>query len=259
MQQNERVTAALVLIGNELLSGRVADENMHYIARRLVAIGITLVEVRVIPDDCEVIASTVRTLKDQCDYVFTTGGIGPTHDDITAECIARAFNRPLIQHPRTAAVLRELFAARGVEANAERMRMANMPEGAEPVEHEHSPVPGFRMDNVFVLAGVPSVMRSMLEGALPLLRTGAPVLSISLRCDLQEGTLAKPLGEIQQSYPEVDIGSYPLSRKHDFHVALVVRGVDRLQLQQVAEQIERLIQTLGGTVILREDSLAQST
>ena len=246
----DRVTAAAVLIGNELLSGSVADKNMHYIACKLVEAGIVLLEVRVIPDDCAVIAATVREMSDKVDYVFTTGGIGPTHDDITAECIAKAFDKPLIQHPETAETLRTFFAEKGVEANAERMRMANMPEGAEPLKHKGSAVPGFRMHNVYVMAGVPSIMQSMLDAAVPGLRTGRPVLSQSIRCDLSEGALAHGLKQIQEDFADdVDIGSYPLSREEHFHVRLVIRGVDQEINNQVRERIAALIASLDGVII----------
>ncbi|MDO6460881.1 competence/damage-inducible protein A [Granulosicoccaceae sp. 1_MG-2023] len=249
-EAQDRVTAAAILIGNELLSGSVVDKNMHYIACKLVGAGIVLTEVRVIPDDCAVIAATVREMRSKVDYVFTTGGIGPTHDDITAECVAQAFDRPLIQHPETAKTLRAMFAEKGVEANAERMRMANMPEGAEPLKHQGSPVPGFRMENVYVLAGVPSIMRSMLDAAVPGLRKGKPVLSQSVRCDLSEGTLAHGLKLIQEEFAEhVDIGSYPLSREENFHVRLVIRGTDSAVNGDVAQRIKDMIGQLGGQII----------
>lgn len=247
--EHQKVTAAAVLIGNELLSGRVVDQNMHYIATSLVDEGIDLVEVRVVPDEGEKIVQAIRELKDRVDYVFTTGGIGPTHDDITAEYIAKAFSQPLIQHPETARILREYFESKGIEANEERMRMANMPEGAEPVLHDHGPVPGFRMENVFVMAGVPRVMQAMLKGAIPLLRKGQKVHSASLRCNLQEGTIAKPLGVIQQKFPQVDIGSYPLSKQFNYDVSLVVRGRDSALVLQVFEEINSLVATLGGKLI----------
>ncbi len=247
--QQEKVTAAAVLIGNELLSGSVADENMHYIAISLVRAGITLEEVRVIPDKGEVIVRTVRELKDRVDYVFTTGGIGPTHDDITAQYIAEAFHQPLIQHAETARFLRDFFQSKGVEANAERMRMANMPAEAVPLEHHNSVVPGFRVENVYVLAGVPKVMRSMLDAAIPGLRKGRRVHSTSIRCDLQEGTLAKGLARIQNEFAGVDIGSYPLSREFNYNVSLVIRGVEADLVDRVAEKVQALIAGLDGSIV----------
>ncbi len=247
-----KVTAAAVLIGNELLSGRVVDQNMHYIATTLVRCGIELSEVRVIPDDCDAIVNTIRELTDCVDYVFTTGGIGPTHDDISAECIAKAFSKPLIQHPKTAEILRVFFKEKGVEANAERMRMANMPEGAQPLLHDHGPVPGFRIKNVYVMAGVPLAMQAMLDATIPELRKGKRVSSISLRCNLQEGTLAKPLGEIQARFPEVDIGSYPLSREFNRNVALVARCTDVILLDEVKAEIKEMITELGGEITSEE-------
>lgn len=249
---SDKVTAAAVLIGNELLSGRIADENMHYIANSLVDVGITLTEVRVIPDDCDVIMSAVNELRARCDYVFTTGGIGPTHDDITAECIAKAFAKPLIEHPEVGKSLREFFNSKGVDANPERMRMANMPVGAEPLRHEGSPVPGFVMENVYVLAGVPRIMRTMLDAAIPMLRKGLPTLSVTVRCDVAEGTLAKGLSLLQFEHPSVDIGSYPLAREYDFNVALVIRGTDSIELNNIADKVEQLISELQGSVISRE-------
>ncbi|HBR99044.1 MAG TPA: competence/damage-inducible protein A [Gammaproteobacteria bacterium] len=251
MVAEEQITAAAVLIGNELLSGSVKDKNLHYIATSLLNAGITLREVRVIPDDCEAIVDAVNTLRASMDYVFTTGGIGPTHDDITAECIAKAFGRDLIQHAETAETMRAYFTSKGVEANDERMRMANMPDGAEPVRNEHSVVPGFRMENVYVLAGVPSVMRSMMDAAIPLLRRGRPIYTSSVRCDLQEGSLARGLADIQNAHPGVDIGSYPLSKAFNYDVSLVVRGTDEALVAQVIDAIVVLIGQLNGSVLER--------
>ncbi len=251
-EDNTKVTAAVILIGNELLSGRIADENMHYIATSLVRVGVTLSEVRVIADDCAMIIDTVNNLRSRYNYVFTTGGIGPTHDDITAECIAQAFAKPLIQHPEVCKSLKAFFEAKGVDANAERMRMANMPEGATPLEHEGSPVPGFVMENVYVLAGVPRIMQSMLVAAIPQLEKGRPTISVSVRCNVQEGTLAKGLAVLQLKHPTVDIGSYPLSREFDFNVTLVVRGTDAQELNEIADKIEALIADLKGEVVSRE-------
>ncbi len=245
----ENVTAAAILIGNELLSGSVADANMQYIATSLVKNGIVLQEVRVIPDDCDAIVQTVRELKGKVNYVFTTGGIGPTHDDITAECIAKAFSSPLIQHEETADIIRRFFLKKGVEPNEERMRMANMPQGAEPVRHDHSVVPGFRMENVYVMAGVPSVMRSMLDAAMPDLKKGRQVYSTSIRCDLQEGTVAKGLALIQEEHAAVDIGSYPLSREFNYNISLVIRGTDSDLVNVVSEKVRSLIDVLDGTII----------
>ena len=251
-EQQNKVTAAAVLIGNELLSGSVVDQNMNYIATSLSNAGISLLEVRVIPDLSDVIVNTLLELKDKVDYIFTTGGIGPTHDDITAESIARAFGRPLIQDQRTADTMRRFFESRGVEANDERMRMANMPQGAEPIEHENSVVPGFRIENVYVMAGVPGIMRSMLNAAIPGLKKGLPIHSVSVRCDLQEGTLAKGLAVIQEQYSTVDIGSYPLSREFNYNVSLVVRGTDHSQVAAAEQEIGKLISNLGGNIVLRE-------
>ncbi len=172
---NQNPTACALIIGNEILSGRTQDVNLNYIATRLTEHGVRLVEARVIPDIEAMVVDALNTCRASYDYVFTTGGIGPTHDDITAECIAKAFGVPLIQHPGARAILEEQFKARNIEVNEARLRMANTPEGASLVENPVSGAPGFRMENVFVLAGVPSIMKAMFESALSGSSGGSPI------------------------------------------------------------------------------------
>lgn len=254
MQSPESVTAALILIGNELLSGRTQDTNLYTIANALGAHGIRLVEARVIADDAAVIQATVNTLRAQCDYVFTTGGIGPTHDDITAENIAAAFGVPLIEHPEARERLLAYFQSRGVEPNEARMRMAKTPEGATLVDNPVSIAPGFCIGNVYVMAGVPRIMAAMLDNILPELRKGNRVLSASVVCNLPEGELAKPLAEIQERFPDADIGSYPGKSepgKSDsgFRVNLIARSENPETIEQSQRDIVAMIEKLGGAVL----------
>ncbi len=246
--ENTNITAALILIGNELLSGRTQDANLSHLARRLNEVGIGLVEARVIADVEDTIVATVNELRAQVDYVFTTGGIGPTHDDITAESIAKAFGVSLIQHPEARRRLIEYFETRGVEINEARLRMANTPQGAELIANQISVAPGFYIDNVFVMAGVPKVMRVMLEEVLPRLKRGRPIDNVTVVCDLPEGTVAAGLRDIQSRNPELSIGSYPGKSQNGYRVSLVVRGTAGEQVNQAARDIESLVEELGGRV-----------
>lgn len=242
------VSAALILIGNELLSGRTQDANLSHLAQRLGEVGISLVEARVIPDVEEKIIATVNELRQRVTYVFTTGGIGPTHDDITAECIAKAFDVPLIRHPEAERRLREYFESRGVEVNEARLRMANTPEGAELIANQISVAPGFSIGNVFVMAGVPKVMQVMVEEILPRLEHGVPISSATVVCDLPEGSVAMGLREIQSKYVDLSIGSYPGRANTGYRVSLVVRGADSEQVAAAAIDIESLVHDLGGHI-----------
>ncbi len=239
------VTAAVLIIGNEILSGRTQDANLNFIAQGLAAQGIVLQEARVIPDIPGVIVATVNELRARHDYLFTTGGIGPTHDDITSECVARAFGLPLTVHPD--AHRQFLSYYKPGELNEARMRMAMTPEGATLIVNPISRAPGFRIENVFVMAGIPSVMQAMFDGVKGGLKGGPPVLSRTVECGVPEGLLAKGLGEIQDRHAELDIGSYPFTRRGAFGVALVVRGREPERLERAAAEISDLIRALGGT------------
>jgi molybdenum cofactor synthesis domain-containing protein len=241
------VTAAVLLIGNEILSGRTKDANLNYIATELTAIGVRLLEARVVPDVPEAIIKGVNELRAAYDYVFTTGGIGPTHDDITAECVARAFGLPLIKDPRAVKLLTNHYG----EANLTeaRLRMAHMPEGATLIDNPVSTAPGFQIGNVFVLAGVPAICRAMFDGLKGRLRTGDKVLSVTISAHIGEGVIAKGLGELQGRYMQLEIGSYPFFRQGRFGASFVLRGTDEAALKSAAEELRALIRRLGGDPI----------
>jgi molybdenum cofactor synthesis domain-containing protein len=238
------VTACVLIIGNEILSGRIQDENVAFLAKGLNEIGIRLKEVRVIPDDTEAIVGAVNEVRRIYDYVFTTGGIGPTHDDITAQCIAEAFAVKLILHPEAKRLLEGHYPPGAV--NEARMRMAYVPDGAVLLPNPISRAPGFQIGNVYVMAGVPQIMRATFEQLSRRLVGGAKMLSRSVSCALGEGVLARDLGALQARYADLEIGSYPYFRRADFGVTLVVRGTDRARLIAATEELKALIATLGG-------------
>jgi molybdenum cofactor synthesis domain-containing protein len=246
MADSKIVTAALLIIGNEILSGRTKDANLPFIADGLGEMGIRLSEVRVVPDVPDEIIAAVNALRAKYDYLFTTGGIGPTHDDITAECVARAFGRELIQNPEARQRLEERWANTGIEMNEARLRMANTPEGATLIDNPVSAAPGFQVANVFVMAGVPKIMQAMFGSLRDRLVGGAPLLSRSIVCNLPEGKLATGLGDLQARYPGVDIGSYPSYAQTGFRVAVVLRHTDAEILDRAAEDVVALIAELGG-------------
>jgi molybdenum cofactor synthesis domain-containing protein len=237
-------TACVLIIGNEILSGRVQDENVAFLAKGLNEVGIRLKEVRVIPDDSDTIVNTVNEVRRAFDYVFTTGGIGPTHDDITAQCIADAFAVKLILHPEAKRLLEGHYPPDAV--NEARMRMAHVPDGARLLPNPISRAPGFQIGNVYVMAGVPQIMQATFNELRYHLRGGAKMLSRSVSCSLGEGILAKPLGELQARYGDLEIGSYPYFRRADFGVTLVIRGTDRRRLNDAIEELKTMILELGG-------------
>jgi molybdenum cofactor synthesis domain-containing protein len=238
------VTACVLIIGNEILSGRIQDANLAFLARGLNEVGIRLREARVIPDDENAIVAAVNEARVKFDYLFTTGGIGPTHDDITAGCVAKAFGVPLTVHPDARRLLESHYPPGAV--NEARLRMAQMPQGATLLLNPVSRAPGFRIGNVFVLAGVPQVMRATFEELKRNLRGGAKVLSRSVSCALGEGTIAKDLAALQARYPDLEIGSYPYFRRSDFGVTLVVRGTERTRISAAIDELAALIRNLGG-------------
>src|SRR6202035_5713701 len=203
------VTAAVLVIGDEILSGRTKDKNIGYIDEYLTSLGIELREVRVVGDEEAEIVAAVNALRSRYDYVFTTGGIGPTHDDITAESIAKAFGVAIDYDPRAVKILQERLAQTGAELNEARKRMTRIPAGADLVLNKVSAAPGFWLGNVIVLAGVPGIMQAMLDGVAAKLKTGVRILSETVRADAREGDIGTPLGEIAKAHPEVAIGSYP--------------------------------------------------
>ncbi len=240
------VTAAVLVIGNEILSGRTQDANVAFLGKNLNDLGIRLMEVRVVADIEDEIVDAVNTLRNRYDYLFTTGGIGPTHDDITADSVARAFGVGIDYHPEVFELLKQNFESRGMEANGARMRMARVPDGAELIDNEISLAPGFQIENVFVLAGVPSIARAMFNGAKKRLRRGAVVMSRSIRCHCGEGTIADPLGSVQDAFPDVDIGSYPWSRDGKYGTSLVLRATDTALLDAAYDAVFQAAADAGG-------------
>src|SRR5499427_7975030 len=238
------VTACVLIIGNEILSGRTQDANLAFLAQGLNECGIRLREARVVPDEHDVIVSAVNEVRRQFDYVFTTGGIGPTHDDITARCVADAFGVPLFVHPEARRLLESHYPPGHL--NEARLRMAMVPEGAALLPNPISRAPGFQIGNVYVLPGVPNIMQGIFEQLKHRLVGGAKMLTRSISCHLPEGTLAKDLGELQERYPDVEIGSYPYFRRGDFGVTLVLRGTDRDRLSDATEELKILVLRLGG-------------
>ena len=243
---SERIyTAAVIIIGNEILSGRTQDTNLRDIATTLGGWGIRVTQARVIPDIEDVIVATVNEVRARHDYVLTTGGIGPTHDDITAACIAKAFGVELIEHPEIAALIRKRAAPPDVMAA--RLRMALVPRGAGLIENSTGGPPGFYIGNVYVMAGIPNVMRAMLATLHTKLIGGAVLQSRSVVAYLPESAIAATLGKIQADHPEVDIGSYPFTREGRIGTTLVVRGTSPAVLTAVVTKINAMVVAAGET------------
>ena len=236
------VTAAVLVIGDEILSGRTKDKNIGYIADYLTAIGIDLKEVRIVCDDAAAIVEAVNALRSKYTYVFTTGGIGPTHDDITADCVAEAFGVALELHPEAVAILKERLAKTGGELNEARLRMARVPHGASLVANRVSGAPGFWIGNVITMAGIPAVMQGMLDEVAPRLNTGTKLLSATIRADAKEGDVGTELGAIAKAHPEAIIGSYPfIDERHGPNTNIVVRSRDAKKLAVVKSEVESML------------------
>jgi len=247
-------TACLLVIGNEVLSGRTQDANIRFIAVKLGELGIPLREVRVIPDVPATIIETVNATRAMFDYVFTTGGIGPTHDDITSECVAAAFGVPREPHPEAWARMERSY--KPGEFNAARQRMATMPRGATLIDNALSVAPGFQIGNVYVMAGVPRVMQSMFEWLAPRLQGGPKIEQRAVHAvGLPEGVIAEGLGAIQARYPQLDLGSYPFYRPGGNGVALVAKGTDVAAAEAAIGEVTALIAGLGRTPMPGEPDL----
>jgi molybdenum cofactor synthesis domain-containing protein len=238
------VTAAMLIIGDEILSGRTKDKNIGFVADYLTALGIDLREARVVPDVEDEIVAALNALRARYDYVFTSGGIGPTHDDITADAVAKAFGVPIDHDPRAVEILTRHFAERGIELNEARLRMARIPAGADLIENKVSKAPGFRIENVHVMAGVPSIMQAMMDAIAPTLRTGTKLLSETVPTRVPEGTVAAGLGAIQKAHPDTIIGSYPYFDGTRHATNIVVRSRDAAVLEAVAGEVRALVATL---------------
>ena len=240
------VSAALIIIGDEILSGRTADENLGYIARRLDTLGVRLKQVRVVPDEQDTIVAAVNECRAAHDYVMTTGGIGPTHDDITAAAIAAAFGRPLIRNPEITAILEDAYRDSGLDLNPARLSMADTPEGVSLIDNPVSGAPGWQIKNVFVFAGVPKIMQAMFESMTHRLTGGEPLRERAVIVDIGEGALAADLAEIQNRHSALSIGSYPYYRGGAFGVKLVLRGTDDGELDAAVEELMAVLRELGG-------------
>jgi molybdenum cofactor synthesis domain-containing protein len=235
----QAVTAAVLVIGDEILSGRTKDKNIGYIAEYLTNIGVDVKEVRVVPDIEAEIVSALDALRHRYTYVFTTGGIGPTHDDITADCVAKAFGVSIDVDPRARALLLTRIAEK--DLNEARLRMARIPAGADLILNKVSAAPGFRIGNVHVMAGVPSIMQAMLDEVAPTLKTGVKMLSESVRADCREGDIGTQLGEIAKIHPEVMIGSYPFQDDGRPNTNIVVRSRDAGKLAAARAAVEQML------------------
>jgi molybdenum cofactor synthesis domain-containing protein len=243
----EEVAAALLVIGNEILSGRTQDVNVQYIATGLNQAGVRLKEVRVVADDERDIIAAVNALRARYAYVFTTGGIGPTHDDITSECIAKAFSVRLLRDPRAVEQLAKQI--RPEDLNEARLRMANIPEGADLIDNPVSHAPGFRIGNVYVMAGVPRIMQAMFDGVKPALKGGVPVLAASVIIHAPEGSVATPLGDIQAGALDTEIGSYPFARDGRFGTVIVTRGTNKDRVLAVSAQVVAMAKGMGAECV----------
>jgi len=245
MQANQTVTAAILVIGDEILSGRTKDKNVGYIAEYLTRMGIDVREVRVVPDVEEEIIAAVNALRARYTYLFTTGGIGPTHDDITADSVARAFGVDISVNDEAVAMLLERIARE--DLNEARLRMARIPHGAELVANPVSKAPGFRIGNVIVMAGVPSIMQAMLDEVAPTLQGGVPLVSETVLVNEKEGDVAHPLRLIQEAAPHVQIGSYPFFEEGRYGTRIVVRSRDPEAARSVASEVEAMASMLAKT------------
>jgi len=242
------ITAGLLVIGDEILSGRTKDKNIGYIAEYLTTIGVDLREVRVVPDVEEEIVAALNTLRGRYTYLFTTGGIGPTHDDITADCVAKAFGVTIDYDPRAVAIMKERFEAMGTTMNEARMRMTRIPAGAELVLNKVSAAPGFWIGNVIVMAGVPSIMQAMLDYVAPKLATGAKMLSETVRADAREGDVGTELGAVAKAHPDVIIGSYPFMDDRGPNTNIVVRSRDAGKLAAAKAAVEEMLAKVRPTI-----------
>lgn len=232
-------TAAMLVIGDEILSGRTRDANMHYLAGELTKHGIDLNEVRIVSDDAPAIEAAVKALSDGYDNVFTSGGIGPTHDDITADCIARAFEAHIDVRDDARTLLQAHYDKSGLELNEARLRMARIPDGAVLIDNPVSTAPGFTIGNVHVMAGVPSVFQAMVASVLPKLTGGSPLLSQTLRVDRGEGDIAATLASLADAYGDLSIGCYPFQINGAFGANVVIRGTEGTRIDAAMTQLAK--------------------
>ncbi len=243
-QDTDNITAAMLVIGDEILSGRTRDKNIGFVATYLTTIGIDLTEVRIVPDVEESIVEAVNALRSRNNYVFTSGGIGPTHDDITAEAVSKAFGLPCEYHPEALVMLTEMYKTRKMEFTDARKRMARTPRGASLIDNPISIAPGFRVENVHVMAGVPVIMQKMMDSIAPTLRTGAKMLSQAVDCSHGEGTIGGPLGEIQKDHPNTMIGSYPRFKDGSYSTQIIIRSKDVEAIKAAKTDVDAMLKGL---------------
>ena len=236
----EQPTASMLVIGDELLSGRTQDANMHYLANKLNEVGINLSEARFIRDDAAVIVSNIVELSTKFDYLFTSGGIGPTHDDITTDCVAEAFGRQVSVRSDAFNILKKYYDGKGIELNEARLRMARIPEKADLIENLISGAPGYIIENVYVMAGVPRIFQSMLQTVLPNLKKGTPTLSISIKLYKGEGDIALELEQIVKAFSKLTFGSYPFNENGIHGTNIVIRGKDKKLMIKAEEKVRTI-------------------
>ena len=236
----EQPSASMLVIGDELLSGRTHDANMHYLAKELTEIGISLTEARFIRDDPAAIVSNIIELSKRFDYLFTSGGIGPTHDDITTDCVAEAFEKKASIRSDALKILQEYYDGKDIELNEARLRMARIPETAELIDNPISAAPGYVIENVYVMAGVPKIFQSMLKTVIPKLEKGLPTLSLSVKIYKGEGDIALDLEEMVKTFDQLNFGSYPFSEKGVYGTNIVIRGTDKKLMEEAEDKVRSL-------------------
>ena len=236
----EQPSASMLVIGDELLSGRTHDANMHYLAKELTEIGINLIEARFIRDDPTTIVSNIIDLSKRFDYLFTSGGIGPTHDDITTDCVAEAFEKKASIRSDALKILQEYYDGKDIDLNEARLRMARIPETAELIDNPISAAPGYVIENVYVMAGVPKIFQSMLKTVIPKLEKGLPTLSLSVKIYKGEGDIALDLEEMVKTFDQLNFGSYPFSEKGVHGTNIVIRGTDKKLMEEAEDKVRSL-------------------
>ena len=244
---NKQPTAAMIVIGNEVLSGRTKDKNIGWVAEQLEQYGIKLVEARIIRDDQETIISTIKEIYNLVDYVFTSGGIGPTHDDITTPAIAKSFDVSVERNKEALRRLQEHYKGTNIELNSARLKMADIPKGATLIDNPVSAAPGFNIQNVYVMAGVPKIMQAMLDGILKNIKFGKKTFSVSIACEIGEGNLAKGIGEIEETESDLEIGCYPWFKSGVIGTNIVVRSINEDMCDRAADKVKKLIIDFGKT------------
>ncbi len=252
------VTAAILAIGDELLSGRTKDKNIGHLADMLLLAGIDLKEVRIVADEEDAIVEALNALRTKYDYVFTSGGIGPTHDDITADAVSKAFGVACHHDEKAMALLGDMYKRREMEFTEARQRMARMPVGATHIPNPVSTAPGFNIGNVYVMAGVPQVFQAMVDAVIPTLRTGTPVLSLAISCPYGEGDIGTPLAAIQKAHPETSIGSYPRYVGQKFSTEIVVRGRSQEVIDAAGADVAAMIEGIRRERDILENHSAEA-